>query len=148
VKIPLLLFFFYTFNSSRVLAHEENKLGPHHGFIKMPGAFHTELVPLAENSFNIYFMDVSNSNPTIKDITVQVTYQFRKKRVHFTCQSLQNHFNCKPNEKVNTKEGELVLKIVRFGNNSKDAIYDLPLKLSGIQNKKDKMKEHDMKKMK
>ncbi len=117
-------------NLNPAFAHGENKLGPHEGYIRMPAAFHTELVPGVKNTFNVYLMDVGNSNPVIKDSSVQLKYQNKKMAIHFKCTPIADHFNCIPNEKINALKGTLILNAIRINNKSKDAVYELPLKLA------------------
>ena len=46
------------FSSSIANTHGMDKLGPHKGYVQMPGAFHTEVVQDKDGSFRIYLLDV------------------------------------------------------------------------------------------
>lgn len=145
MKNLLSLISIYLFLINTAMAHGENKFGPHDGYIRMPGAFHTELVQSHDDSFSIYLMDVNNKNPTTKDSSAKLTYINKSIKSDFACFSIDDHFTCKPNEKISTKQGKLIINSVRLNVKSKDAVYDLPLKLSGSE--KSEVKEHDMSKM-
>lgn len=47
--LKVLFVFIIAIGSSIAFAHGEVKAGPHNGFIRMPGAFHTELVLVGKN---------------------------------------------------------------------------------------------------
>lgn len=55
-----------------VWAHGEDKLGPDGGFIRMPGAFHAELVPLSKNQVKVYLLDIDWKNPSVKNSMVKL----------------------------------------------------------------------------
>jgi hypothetical protein len=112
-------------------AHGENKLGPHQGYIRMPGAFHTELVPVNNKQFHIYLMDVGNKNPTIKDSSVKLTYFNNNLKNAFKCTPLKDHFSCIQKKEIDLKKGKLVINAIRLSEKSTDAEYELPLSLMG-----------------
>ncbi len=55
--------------------HGENKLGPNGGFIKMPGAFHTEVVPVGQNKLKVFLLDMNWKNPSILNSNLSVTHK-------------------------------------------------------------------------
>ena len=118
-------------------AHGEGKLGPNNGYIRMPGAFHVELAPSTDGSFMVYLMNVNNQEPVTINSSVVLSYKNKNKTSAFTCSSMNNHFACKPNEKINLKLGQIIVVANRSGNQTGTATYDLPLSLV-----------HDMSKMK
>lgn len=141
------LFFISTiaFNLS-AYAHGENKLGPHDGYIRMPGSFHTELVPNHEDAYSVYLMDVNNQNAITKDSNVKLTYQSLKgKKIDFTCFPVDDHFTCKLGNKINSKEGKYLLKATRNKVEGKVAEYPLPLALTGEASTTTGHEGHNMK---
>lgn len=101
--LPLLLPVLVLLNCAMIFAHGENQLGPHGGMIRMPGAFHTELVKNASNSpskffIAIYLLDMSLKNPVIKNSTVTVNFVMAAKSsmLKFSCNPVEkeNLFNC------------------------------------------------------
>ena len=68
-------------------AHGEDKYGPHKGHIRMPGAFHTELVLKDPTSVEIYLLDINFQNPVIEKSTVIVDANLGKESWALTCKS-------------------------------------------------------------
>lgn len=113
-------------------AHGENKLGPHNGFIRMPGAFHVEVVPGHDNAFSVYLMDVNNKNSVILNSGVSLTHvSINGNKTDFSCFPREDSFSCKSKEKINSKEGKLLVKANRNKVKGNEAEYKLPLKLEG-----------------
>ncbi|MCM2348623.1 MAG: hypothetical protein NDI69_01300 [Bacteriovoracaceae bacterium] len=108
-------------SSISAFAHGENKPGPNGGHIRMPGAFHTELV-LNSQSAKVYLLDVSFKNPTT--VNSQVTVLLQDKEV--SCVKKQDHFACPIPAKL-THLAEIGVKAVRNGVVGKEATYPLPL---------------------
>lgn len=109
-------------------AHGEDKLGPHGGYIRMPGAFHIELVAGHDASFDIYLMDVGNKNPITANSSVTLSH-ISKDKTDFTCFPVDDHFTCKLGKKINLNEGKLQASPVRNGAKGKIAEYPIPLTL-------------------
>ena len=115
--------------STNAFAHGEDKHGPNNGYIKMPGAFHTEVVPSADGSFRVYLVDFYNKNPTVKDSTVEFQIKDAEKVIVFDCKPIEDtYYNCTSKEK-NRDKGQIILTAKRLGSQGRPAIYDLPLKL-------------------
>ena len=130
--------------SSSAFAHGEDKYGPNDGYIKMPGAFHTEVVPSKDGSYLVYLVDFYNKNPTVKDSSVEFKIKNNEKIVNFDCKIVKkSHYKCTTNEKI-SDNGQIILTAKRLGSQGKPATYDLPLKL---KNEKAKSEGHDMHKM-
>lgn len=53
-------------------AHGEDKAGPNGGFIRMPGAFHTEIVQIEKDKAKVYLLDMNWQSPSVKDAKVEV----------------------------------------------------------------------------
>lgn len=113
-------------------SHGEDKPGPHNGHIRMPGAFHTELVLGKNSDAHVYLLDMEFKNPTIKDSSVQMKARSGKKEVTYKCEIMgSNHFHCTPGEKVPAK-AELIVQATREKAVGNEAVYQLPLpKLEG-----------------
>lgn len=123
-SIIFFIVFIYSFFS---YSHGEEKPGPHQGHIRMPGAFHTELVISSDQKIKIYLLDMNWQNPTVKNSNVIVTYKAEKPE-KAKCSVTSDHFTCEFSKKVDlTKIGVLNIKAVREGNNGTIAIYELPL---------------------
>lgn len=116
--------------SNIAFAHGENKLGPHQGYIRMPSMYHTELVPVTEKEFNIYLMNVNNTDATIQNSSAELILSSNEKIIdQVKCQAKADHFNCTLLKSSNIKNGKLIIKSQRNKDIGKDAVYDLPLAL-------------------
>lgn len=123
-------------------AHGENKPGPHGGYIQMPGAFHTEVVPDKEQSFMVYLLDINFQNPTVKNSKVEAFVQSKDGKTNFSCNTMaENHFYCVPNQKYSTP-GKLIIKAMRENASANEAVYVLPLAPFKDAEKKDSGHHH------
>lgn len=113
--------------SNTAFAHGMNELGPHNGYIKMPGAFHTELVD-AKSQINVYLLDMAFKNPTTNNSSVKIKY-IGKSTVKYSCSKNVDHFICKQPAKLLTNYKKIILKTIRNNQKATEAVYDLPLKL-------------------
>lgn len=117
--------------SPLIRAHGEDKPGPHGGFIRMPGAFHTEVILTAPNTVQIYLLDLEWKNPTVKDSSVQVTLQMKKKS-NGICEAQADFFICRFDSSVDLKnKGALIVQATRDKQVGQPMTYPLPLKLVG-----------------
>lgn len=107
-------------------AHGGDKPGPHGGFVEMPGAFHTEVVPEEGGSFKVYLIDINFQNPSIQDSTVEAWIESGKKRTSLNCVSQEDYFQCRSNGKL-VKGKKLVVKAKRQQMQGNEAVYKLPL---------------------
>jgi hypothetical protein len=124
-------------------AHGEDKYGPNMGYIRMPGSFHTEVVPEKDGSYRVFLIDLQNKKPTITDSSVEFQIKDGNKVTTFNCMPMQDtHFHCTTDEKKHDR-GQIIIKAKRLGIQARDAVYDLPLKLKNAKNSE----EHDMTKM-
>ncbi len=123
-----------------VFAHGEDKLGPNGGYIRMPGAFHTEVVQ-EKNSYKVYLLDINWQNPSTLDSSVSATIVNGKKKTELSCSKSDQFYTCSSEE---PQKGELQIKAKREGQLGNIAIYKLPLKLETQHDKKaeHKMKDH------
>ncbi len=129
MKIMMLLLLILT--TSNVFAHGENIPGPHGGHIRMPGAFHTELV-LSSQSAKVYLIDARFKNPITENSKVDLTLHFKDKSEDISCVKEQDHFTCPLPKKLTTITG-IDLKAVRNGVVGKVARYSLPLSFPQAQ---------------
>lgn len=129
----ILLSVIITLSTMQVLAHGEDKPGPHGGHIKMPANFHTEVIADKDGSFHIYLLDLQFQNPTVKDSEIKAYVKSGKKKTNLKCTVMgTNHFHCKGAKPIKT--GSLILKVKREGTwAGMDAKYDLPLKEFDVQ---------------
>ncbi len=119
--------------SLKLFAHGENKPGPHGGFIKMPGAFHTEIVPNTDSSFKLYLLDINWKNPSVKDSSLNVLHKPSNSKA--ICKIEKNYYYCKLDKTIKLKNnGSLTVEAKREGQNGIAMEYMLPLKLeTGMQ---------------
>jgi len=125
-----LLFLTLTALSVHVFAHGENKPGPHGGYIRMPGAFHTEVVK-EKNGYRIYLLDMNWKNPSVLDSSVSANILAGKKKTELTCTKELNSYFCKSSL---AEKGELNITAKREGQTGIVAQYKLPLKFEDPQN--------------
>lgn len=107
-------------------SHGEDKPGPHGGHIKMPGAFHTELILGEDQSAHIYLLDMNFKNATTKDSKLKVIARANKTEVPFNCSVMKDHFHCVPTKKYE-KTSEIAIQAVREKAIGNEAVYKLPL---------------------
>jgi len=117
--------------ASVVHAHGEDKPGPHKGFIRMPGPFHTEVMQSSDHKIKVYLLDMAFKNPTTKDSSVSVTYVSKSFREQGHCQvEAKNHYLCRFSPRVKLgSPGELIVNAVRNNVKGNAAVYELPLSL-------------------
>jgi hypothetical protein len=108
-------------------AHGEDKLGPHGGYIRMPGAFHTEVVP--KNKFlEVYLLDINWKNPITTDSSLSLSIQQNGVKKVFDCTDAQNRFICQLPNGVNLDSGKLIVRSTRASAVGNEIEYALPLK--------------------
>jgi hypothetical protein len=116
--------------SNLAVAHGEDVYGPHKGFVRMPGAFHTELVPNGENILKVYLLDIQWKNPSVSNSKLQIKYNGK---INAECQIQDDFYNCVFPKSVNlTKKGELKVTAERENQKGMEVSYKLPLKLEVV----------------
>ena len=114
------------FSTSFVFAHGEDKPGPHGGVIRMPGAYHTEVVLLGASKLKVYLLDIHWKNPSVKDSSVSVTFGEEK----IQCEKEREFFVCTFDESVDLKsKGKLVVESIREKQRGNLVEYEVPLKV-------------------
>lgn len=132
MKTSLILFLatFLVFISD-ALSHGEDKYGPNKGFIQMPGAYHTELLPVSAQEVQVRLLDMNWKNPVTQKSSVSLVIP-SKKNAEINCEAQKKeYFKCRLPAGFDLKKpGKLVVRSSRDGQKETDAVYELPLKLS------------------
>ena len=111
-----------------VFAHGENKPGPHRGFIRMPGAYHTELLKVTEKSFRVYLLDMEWKNPTTKDSKISVNAKSQTGQQPMKCSAERDYFKCNlPTNWSWADLSEINIESNREGSHGGIANYRFPL---------------------
>jgi len=108
-------------------AHGEEKPGPHGGYIRMPGAFHTEIVPDSDTQFKIYLLDINWQNPSVKDSQVDIKFRTKGANEVVQCQLGVDFFQCQLSKGASLKKGKLSVKAIREKVTGGEVFYNLPL---------------------
>jgi hypothetical protein len=128
------------FNATLSFAHGEDKLGPNGGYVRMPGAFHTEIVRNGKNKLKVYLLDIDWQNPSVKNSKLKIIYNGK---ITPECQIEDDHYNCVFAKSVNlTKKGELKITAQRDGQDGMEVSYPLPLKLEKVNQEKSEHSGH------
>ncbi|PJZ84020.1 hypothetical protein [Leptospira harrisiae] len=134
IKLAVLVLFI---SLNQMAAHGEHKPGPHGGVIRMPGAFHTEVLPYQNLGFKVYLLDINFENPTSKNSKLRAKVISNGMEIPLKCSDHPDHFYCEiPNGK-SVLEGELILSPEWNMQKGADVKYKLPL-----SEKKVEIKEH------
>ncbi|MBM9591093.1 hypothetical protein JWG41_11585 [Leptospira sp. 201903075] len=138
VKIAIFALFI---SSQQMSAHGEQKPGPHGGVVRMPGAFHTEVLPYQNLGFKVYLLDINFENPTSKNSKLNGKVVSSGKEFPLKCSSHPDHFYCEIPKGSSMNTGELILSPEWNFQKGADVKYKLPL--NEIKNStKEKTKEH------
>jgi len=114
---------------SVALGHGMDKPGPHQGYIRMPGAFHTELVPDGENRLKVYLLDVEFKYPVTAKSSLVGTLKRQGTEAKLECKPTQDFFLCDLPAGFKLQAGDQVaLKADRQGMTGGLAVYRFPLK--------------------
>lgn len=122
-QIPIVAIIITLF-SLNALSHGEDKPGPHGGYIRMPGAFHTEVVQEKEG-YRVYLLDINWKNPSILDSSVKASIQSGTKTIDLACSKQSDSYFCKSSLVQN---GQLNITAKREGQVGGVSAYNLPLK--------------------
>ncbi len=129
-KINALLLLVITLAGVLALAHGEDKAGPHGGFIRMPGGFHTELILEEKNLLKVYLLDMQWQNPTVEKSALSVNYNDVSTA---KCSAQIDFYQCTFPKSVDlTKKGKLKVVAARQQQKGIEVFYPLPLKLEVI----------------
>lgn len=120
-------------------SHGEDAPGPHNGSIRMPGAFHTEVVQEAKDTYRVYLLDFQFKNPSVKDSTVRARIESSGKTTSLGCAKGANAFVCtvpKSEAARGQQKGVLVIQATRENAKGNEVRYDLPLRFAGASDSK------------
>jgi hypothetical protein len=112
------------FLASYAFAHGENKPGPHGGHIRMPGAFHTELI-LQSHMAKVYLLDMQFKNPIIKNSNLKMSVESKENLKQVSCATKEDFFECHIPDIENVRS--IQIKATRNGASGKEITYSLPL---------------------
>lgn len=124
----IFVFLFILASTQFSWAHGEDKLGPHGGYVRMPGAFHIE-VSIQQKTLFVYLLDMAWKNPTIQASSIQVQLKDRGEVKTLSCVANVDHFTCPWPSNKDTKRGQLVVSGHRGTYPPGTATYQLPLQL-------------------
>lgn len=109
-------------------AHGEEEVGPHGGEIRMPGAFHTEVLVVGKNKLRIYLLDLHFQKPTTEDSSVEVSH-VGPQRSKAECVNDKEAFVCSFGDGVDlTGRGVLEVRAVYRKQKGNKVVYSIPLK--------------------
>lgn len=130
MKYALLLL---TLFSYQAWGHGEDKPGPNNGFIRMPGAFHTEVVPIGTNQMKVFLLDINWKNPSVKDSALNLIHQ-GKTKVKASCEIKDIlYYLCSFPKNVDLAiKGKLSVNSQRESQKGNEVSYDLPLQYKPI----------------
>jgi hypothetical protein len=114
-------------------SHGEDQKGPHGGYVRMPGAFHTETVISNKNTLKVFLLDINWENPSVLKSEVKASLKSSTANEDVVCALQKNYFLCSFSKNANLKQkGELQITAVREEQKGNVAIYNLPLKLEKV----------------
>lgn len=114
--------------SVKSFGHGEDKFGPNGGYLKMPGGFHTEVVPEKDGNLKVFLLDINFKSPVVKNSKVVATINNGNKK-DINCTAKRDHFLCETS-KADLAKGTLNIVAVRNTVKGAEAIYELPLALA------------------
>ena len=114
--------------SVKSFGHGEDKFGPNGGYLKMPGGFHTEVVPDKEGKIKVFLLDINFKSPVVKNSKVIAAINNANKK-DINCTAKRDHFLCETS-KADLAKGTLSIVAERSTVKGAEAIYDLPLTLA------------------
>jgi hypothetical protein len=110
-------------------AHGTEKPGPHGGFIKMPGGFHTEVLLVNSRTLKVYLLDFNWKNATVKDSSVSVLFVNGGKDTKLNCKPKKSSFECSALNTTFGTHGSFRITANRMNNKGAEVEYNLPLSL-------------------
>ncbi|MBC7467273.1 MAG: hypothetical protein H7256_14880 [Bdellovibrio sp.] len=124
--------------SSFACAHGEDKFGPNGGYVRMPGAFHTEITPFGKNKLKVFLLDIQWKNPSVVKSDLNVTLNNKAKA---KCEIKENYYLCAFPASVDlSKKGELKVLAQREDQKGIEVLYPLPFKLEVVDDGHGKQK--------
>ncbi|MDZ7748563.1 MAG: hypothetical protein U5K43_06725 [Halofilum sp. (in: g-proteobacteria)] len=110
------------------MAHGTEEAGPNGGEIRMPGAFHVEVVA-REDALRLYLLDMQFENPRTKGSSVDATLKQDGDSFDLACSVADGAkaFTCPLPDATTLNEGTLVVDASRAEMPAEPAKYELPL---------------------
>jgi tRNA splicing endonuclease len=132
MKLSKVVFLFSLLgNLNFALAHGEDKPGPNGGYVRMPGAYHTEVIQDGKNKLKVYILDLQFKNPSTDQSKLEISHS---SKVKATCEPKENYFQCSFAESVDlSKKGKLTVTSQRKDQVGMVVSYPLPLKFEKPQ---------------
>lgn len=127
-----LMFLMIILGSTLSFAHGEDRLGPHGGYIRMPGAYHTEVIPKPNGVLQVFLLDMEWKNPTTQDSIVRAELVSDSKKLRsIGCRPNGDHFQCEfpPKTDFQKSGDQIVIESTRLKQKGHRAAYDLPFRL-------------------
>jgi hypothetical protein len=113
---------------TQAFAHGESHPGPHGGFVRMPGSFHTEVIP-QKNGFKIMLLDINFQNPSVKNSSIQAMLKYDHHALALKCSTQSDYFFCAAARKTISEAKTLDVIAVRENTKGMPIQYSLPLRL-------------------
>lgn len=119
-------------SANQAWGHGEDKPGPNGGFIRMPGAFHTEIIPIEANQLKVFLLDINWKNPSVANSSLSVSYR-NKKTSKAKCIAQNEYYLCEFSTSVNlNQKGQLLIEAQRENQKGNEVSYDLPLQYKPV----------------
>lgn len=112
-------------NLNLAIAHGEDKPGPNGGYVRMPGAYHTELIQDGKNKLKVYILDLQFKNPSTEQNKLEILHSSKAKA---KCDAKDKFYLCSFPENVDlSKKGNLTVTSQRKDQVGMVVSYPLPL---------------------
>lgn len=122
----LIAFILLSFFTGQAAAHGEDKPGPHQGIIRMPGAFHTEIIP-EKHGLRVMLLDINFQNATVVDSSVSIVLHTKTGKSSVDCKPKVNYFVCPMDNAAFKQSGAIEVIAKRKQMQGAPVTYPLPL---------------------
>lgn len=108
--------FFLCLLAAKLPAQDSNSLGPHGGYLKTLGDFHSELVLNAQKGAVVYLLNREDKNPISDKASVYFLLRSGRFEANYYCAPKEDHFECRMPKPLDRKPGDIVtIKAMRKG---------------------------------
>lgn len=111
--------------------------GPHQGHLLSAGNFNLEVVWDKNLTAQVYLLDAEYKNETVQNSEVGIFMVAGNVESEMSCQTVENHFECKQNGKK-FKKGELSISAKRNGSQGEEIKLKVPIEKKSAEDKKTK----------
>ena len=125
IRLSLSIFLGMSIFIALANAHGEHEKGPHGGVIRMPGAFHTELLKTSNSEIKIYLLDIEFKNPVTENSKVSVYWYRGTKSKLLKCNTEKDYFKCNLPIALKLKD-KIEIRANRQGTEGDFAKYNYP----------------------